>query len=77
MDFVSFAVLLVISTVVSAVLHYGLKYYVNEDRWSFIWLGWGASQHLTQFIPIISGGGEVLCGAIWCLACAAFARRMV
>lgn len=36
MDFTSFAVLLVISVVVSAVLHYGLKYYVNEDRWSFI-----------------------------------------
>ena len=36
MDFISFAVLLVISIVVSGVLHYGLKYYVSEDKWSFI-----------------------------------------
>lgn len=35
MDFVSFAILLVISAVVSAVLHYGLKYHVSADRWSF------------------------------------------
>ena len=36
MDFMSFAVLLVISGVVAGVLHYGLKYYVSADRWSFI-----------------------------------------
>ncbi|MCZ6556960.1 MAG: hypothetical protein O7A69_04175 [SAR324 cluster bacterium] len=31
----SFIVLLIISVVVSAVLHYGLKYYVNPGHWSF------------------------------------------
>ncbi|MBI4083730.1 MAG: hypothetical protein HY423_14085 [Candidatus Lambdaproteobacteria bacterium] len=45
MGFVSFLILLVISVVVSAVLHYGLRYYVNPGIWSFVskvivgWIG--------------------------------------
>ena len=35
MDFVSFLVLLVISLVVSGILHYGLDYYVTPGHWSF------------------------------------------
>lgn len=43
MDFVSFLILLIISVVVSAILHYGLKYYVRPTFDSFITkviLGW-------------------------------------
>ena len=45
MDFLSFLILLIISVVVSAILHYGLKYYVRPTFDSFItkvifgWLG--------------------------------------
>ena len=35
MDFISFLILLVISVVVSAILQYGLKYYVTPGFWSF------------------------------------------
>ncbi len=35
MDFISFLILLVISIVVSAILHYGLKYYVIPGLASF------------------------------------------
>jgi len=43
MDFVSFLILLVISVVVSAILHFGLRYYVTPGLWSFcskIIVGW-------------------------------------
>jgi uncharacterized membrane protein YeaQ/YmgE (transglycosylase-associated protein family) len=43
MDFFSFLILLVISVVVSAVLHFGLKYYVTPGWASFfckIVIGW-------------------------------------
>ncbi|MGD0026459.1 MAG: hypothetical protein ABSC37_17865 [Xanthobacteraceae bacterium] len=43
MDFISFLILLVISVVVSGILHYGLKYYVTPGFWSFcskVVLGW-------------------------------------
>ena len=43
MDFVSFLILLVISVVVSGVLHYGLNYYVTPGIWSFaskVVVGW-------------------------------------
>ena len=45
MDFISFLILLIISVVGSAILHYGLKYYVRPTFDSFItkvifgWLG--------------------------------------
>jgi uncharacterized membrane protein YeaQ/YmgE (transglycosylase-associated protein family) len=45
MDFVSFLILLIISLVVSGVLHYGLSYYATPGHWSFLakvgagWLG--------------------------------------
>ena len=45
MDFVSFIILLGISIVVSAVLHYGFKYYVKPGMESFVakvifgWIG--------------------------------------
>ena len=35
MDFISFLILLIISVVVSAMLHYGFKYYVMPGFWSF------------------------------------------
>jgi uncharacterized membrane protein YeaQ/YmgE (transglycosylase-associated protein family) len=43
MDFYSFLVLLVISVVVSWILHFGLKYYVTAGWWSFaskVVVGW-------------------------------------
>jgi uncharacterized membrane protein YeaQ/YmgE (transglycosylase-associated protein family) len=43
MNFLSFLILLVISLAVSAVLHYGLKYYVTPGIWSFfakVTVGW-------------------------------------
>lgn len=43
MDFVSFIILLVISIVVSAILHFGLKYYIRPGVYSFVSkvvLGW-------------------------------------
>ncbi len=45
MDFVSFLILLIISFIVSAILHYGFKYYVRPGINSFIskvifgWIG--------------------------------------
>jgi uncharacterized membrane protein YeaQ/YmgE (transglycosylase-associated protein family) len=43
MDFIAFLILLIISVVVSAVLHYGFKYYVTPGIWSFcskVVVGW-------------------------------------
>jgi uncharacterized membrane protein YeaQ/YmgE (transglycosylase-associated protein family) len=43
MDFLSFLWLLIISVVVSVILHYGLRYYVIPGHWSFcskIVVGW-------------------------------------
>ena len=43
MDFISFLILLVISVVVSAILHFGFKYHVTPGLWSFcskIVVGW-------------------------------------
>jgi uncharacterized membrane protein YeaQ/YmgE (transglycosylase-associated protein family) len=43
MEFISFLILLLISVVVSAILHYGLKYYVTPGLWSFtskVVVGW-------------------------------------
>lgn len=45
MDFVGFLILLIISVVITAILHFGLKYYVIPGWWSFIskvivgWIG--------------------------------------
>lgn len=43
MDFVSFLILLVISIVVSAILHFWLQYYVTAGMWSYcskVVVGW-------------------------------------
>src|SRR5262245_14467055 len=43
MDSMSFLILLIISLVVSAILHYGLEYYVTPGFWSFcskVVIGW-------------------------------------
>ncbi len=43
MDFIGFLILLVISIVVCAILHYGCKYYVTAGPWSFcskVVVGW-------------------------------------
>jgi uncharacterized membrane protein YeaQ/YmgE (transglycosylase-associated protein family) len=45
MDFISFLILLIISLVVSAILHYGLSYYATPGHWSYLskvavgWIG--------------------------------------
>ena len=46
MDFISFLILLVISVVVSGILHYGLNYYVTPGFWSFcskVAVGWAGA----------------------------------
>jgi uncharacterized membrane protein YeaQ/YmgE (transglycosylase-associated protein family) len=43
MDFISFLILLIISVVVSAILHYYFEYYVTPGHWSFcskVVVGW-------------------------------------
>jgi uncharacterized membrane protein YeaQ/YmgE (transglycosylase-associated protein family) len=43
MDFISFLILLIISVVVSGILHYGFHYYVTPGFWSFcskVVVGW-------------------------------------
>ena len=43
MDFISFLILLVISVVVSAILHFVFKYYIVSGWWSFlskVLIGW-------------------------------------
>jgi len=36
MDLTGFIILLVISVIVSAILHYGVKFYVVPGHWSFV-----------------------------------------
>ena len=71
MDFMSFAVLLVISVVVAGALHYGLKYYVSADRWSFIakimwaYIGaWLAPNLLGEWFDGVAVGGIYIIPAI-------------
>ncbi|MBI4184785.1 MAG: hypothetical protein HY521_12400 [Proteobacteria bacterium] len=43
LDFAAFLTLLIVSVVVSAILHYGCKYYVSPGPWSFaskVVVGW-------------------------------------
>ncbi len=43
MDFISFLILLVISVVISGILHFGFKYYIVPGWWSFlskVFVGW-------------------------------------
>ena len=63
MDFVSFLILLVISVVVSAVLHFGFQYYVLPGIWSFCskvvvgWIGaWLGSPVLGHWWPGVQFG---------------------
>jgi uncharacterized membrane protein YeaQ/YmgE (transglycosylase-associated protein family) len=66
MEFISFLVLLVISIAVSAVLHYGLDYYVTPGHWSFCskvvvgwvgaWLGSPVLGHWPHRIPNLAYG---------------------
>ena len=58
--FVGFLILLVISVVVSGIMHYGLKYYVTPGPWSFCskvvvgWLGaWVGSPVIGNWPHII------------------------
>lgn len=58
MDFISFLILLVISVVVSGILHYGLNYYVTAGFWSFCskvvvgWVGaWLGSPIFGHWLP--------------------------
>jgi uncharacterized membrane protein YeaQ/YmgE (transglycosylase-associated protein family) len=63
MDFTSFFILLVISAVVSGILHYGLNYYVTPGFWSFCskvvvgWVGaWVGSSVLGHWPPDLHYG---------------------
>ena len=63
MDFVSFLILLVVSVVVSGVLHYGCKYYATPGVWSFLskivvgWIGaWLGSPVFGAWWPGINYG---------------------
>src|ERR1700757_2162073 len=66
MDFVSFLILLIISVVVSWILHYGLKYYVTPGFWSFCskvavgwvgaWIGSPLLGHWPSRIPVLHYG---------------------
>ena len=58
MDVISFLILLAISVVVSAILHYGLNYYVTPGPWSFAskvivgWIGaWLGSPVFGHWLP--------------------------
>ena len=65
-DFISFLILLIISGVVSAVLHYGFEYYVTPGHWSFAskvvvgwigaWLGSPVLGHWPHRIPNLQYG---------------------
>jgi uncharacterized membrane protein YeaQ/YmgE (transglycosylase-associated protein family) len=64
MSFISFLILLIISVVASAVLHYGFKYYVTPGCWSFCskvvvgwvgaWLGSPVLGHWPSRIPSLN-----------------------
>jgi uncharacterized membrane protein YeaQ/YmgE (transglycosylase-associated protein family) len=66
MSFIEFLILLVISVVVSAVLHYYFKYYVTPGHWSFCskvvvgwigaWLGSPVLGHWPSRIPNLHYG---------------------
>ncbi len=76
MDFLSFLILLIISVVCSAILHYGLKYYVRSTFDSFItkvifgWLGaWVGSPVLGHWFSALSYESVYIIPAILgCLA---------
>ncbi len=76
MDFTGFLTLLIIAVVVSAILHYGVKFYVTEGLWSFIsksvvgYVGaliaptffgnWGTSYGGVAVIPAILGSAALI-----------------
>jgi uncharacterized membrane protein YeaQ/YmgE (transglycosylase-associated protein family) len=74
MDFVSFLILLIISIVVSVILHYGLDYYVTPGHWSFCskvavgwigaWLGSPVFGHWPHRIPNLQYGEVYVVPAI-------------
>jgi uncharacterized membrane protein YeaQ/YmgE (transglycosylase-associated protein family) len=65
-DFTSFLILLIISVVVSGILHYGLKYYVTPGFYSFCskvvigwlgaWLGSPVVGYWPHKLPFLSYG---------------------
>jgi uncharacterized membrane protein YeaQ/YmgE (transglycosylase-associated protein family) len=66
MDFIPFVILLAISVVVSAIMHYQLEYYVTPGHWSFAskvvvgwigaWLGSPVLGHWPHVIPNLHYG---------------------
>jgi uncharacterized membrane protein YeaQ/YmgE (transglycosylase-associated protein family) len=74
MDGLSFLALLIISIVVSGILHYGLNYYVTPGHWSFCskvvvgwvgaWLGSPVLGHWPQGIANLSYGNVYYIPAI-------------
>ena len=76
MDFVSFFILLIISVVVSAILHYGFKFYATPGTSSFFskivvgWLGgWLGSPILGHWFEGVNYGELYILPAI--IGCAA------
>lgn len=74
MDFISFVILLVISVVVSGILHYGFDYYVTPGFWSFCskvvvgwigaWLGSPVFGYWPHRFPLLNHGDVWLIPAI-------------
>ncbi len=76
----AFLVLLLISVVVSGILHFGVKYYVTEGIWSFVskvvvgwvgaWLGgpvigyWGPVYMDVAVVPAILGSAALVIVAV-------------
>ncbi len=85
MDFISFLILLVISIVVSGILHYGLKFYVVPGLWSFCgkviigWLGaWLGSPVLGHwFVGVQYNAVYIIPAILGCLAAIVIAVDVV
>src|SRR5262249_59914137 len=76
MDFISFLILLVISVVVSGILHYGLNYYVTPGFWSFCskvavgWAGaWIGSPPFGHWAADLHYGDNSFIPALLCRGC--------
>ena len=70
-EFFEFLVLLVVSVVVSGILHYGLKHYVRPGTWSFLskivvgWIGaWLGTPVLGNWFPGVAYGDIFIVPAI-------------
>ena len=85
MDFTSFLILLIISLLVSAVMHYGLGYYVTKGLSSYFskviigWVGgyWGMSMLGHWWESMSYGQVYIVPALLGCLAMLVFAVDLV